>query len=144
MVRLLLSRFICASSNRANVLTANGMKQLCILSLLLFTVQFFVTPHTTRAATTFSIESVDIGLGQADLKETTLSVIRWVLGIMTLVAVVMIIVSIVVAATSSDGDRAEKAKKGIAGAVIGLIIILLAWAIVFFVARTTTNVTSNS
>jgi hypothetical protein len=120
------------------------MRKYFFFALLVLPIFCLAAPHTTHAATTFSIESVDIGLGQADLKATTLNVIRWVLSIMTLVAVVMIIVSIIVAATSGESDRAEKAKKGIAGAVIGLIIILLAWAIVFFVARTTANVTANS
>lgn len=95
------------------------------------------------AQTTFSIESVggQLGLGDADLRDTTLNVLRWILGIMALVAVAMIIFSGIIAATSSDEDRAATAKRVIAGAVIGLIVILLAWAIVIFVTRTTSNVT---
>lgn len=95
------------------------------------------------AQTTFSVESVgsQLGLGNADLKETTLNVLRWILGIMALIAVAMIIFSGIIAATSSDEDRAATAKKVISGAVIGLIVILLAWAIVIFVTRTTSNVT---
>lgn len=124
----------------------NTKCHLLVKSVLLFALLIVIATwgSSVRAVTTFSIESVDIGLGQADLKTTTLNVIRWVLGIMTLVAVTMIIASIIIAATASDGDRAEKAKRTIAGAVIGMIIILLAWAIVFFVARTTNNVTSNT
>lgn len=97
-------------------------------------------------ATALSIESIGntLGLGQADLKDTVLNILRWVLSIMALVAVIMIIFSGVIAVTSSDSDRAETAKRVISGAVIGLIIIILAWAIVFFVARTTANVTANA
>jgi hypothetical protein len=39
-------------------------------------------------------------------------------------------------------EKIEKAKKVISAAVIGLIIVLLAWAIVIFVAGTTKNVTT--
>lgn len=96
------------------------------------------------AATSFSVESVggQLGLGNADLKDTTLNILRWVLGIMALVAVAMIIFSGFIAVTSSDEDRAATAKRVIAGAVIGLIVVLLAWAIVLFVTRTTSNVTT--
>ncbi|MBI2984009.1 MAG: hypothetical protein HYY50_00030 [Candidatus Kerfeldbacteria bacterium] len=94
-------------------------------------------------ATTFSIESIgeQIGVGGADLKQTVINVIQWVLGIMALVAVAMIIFSGFIAATSPDQDRADRAQRTILGAVIGLVIILLAWAIVLFVARTTAEVT---
>jgi cytochrome bd-type quinol oxidase subunit 2 len=95
-------------------------------------------------ATTFSVESVgsQVGLGDADLKETVINVIRWLLGFMTLIAVVFIIYGGFVWLTAGGNeDRVEKAKQIITAAVIGLIVILLAWAIVIFVARTTANVT---
>lgn len=103
-----------------------------------------VVVQSAIAQTTFSVESVggQLGLGDADLKETMLNVLRWVLGIMALVAVAMIIFSGIIAATSSDEDRAATAKKVISGAVIGLVVILLAWAIVIFVTRSTANVTA--
>lgn len=122
------------------------MKKHFVVFLVACAWLVFATPQISHAVTTFSIESIgsQIGIGGADLKETVINIIRWVLSIMTLVAVVMIIGSVFVAATSSDSDRAEKAKRTIAGAVIGLIIVLLAWTIVFFVARTSANVTANS
>lgn len=109
-----------------------------VLGLLVFPVA------VSAASTPFSIESADVGLGGADLKTTTVNVIKLVLSLLTLVAVTMIIASVFIAATSGDSDRADKAKRTIAGAVIGLIIVLLAWAIVLFVTRTTANVTANS
>ena len=80
-------------------------------------------------------------LGTADLKETTINIIKLVLGLLGLIAVVMIIASGFIAATSANEDRAATAKKVIVGAVVGLIIVLLAWAIVTFATRTTVNVT---
>lgn len=97
-----------------------------------------------QAVTSFTIENVggQIGLGSADLKATVINIIKWVLGILALVAVVMIIWGGIQWMTAAGNEeRVEKAKKIISAAVIGLIIILLAWAIVIFVAGTTANVT---
>ncbi|MBI2985015.1 MAG: hypothetical protein HYY50_05335 [Candidatus Kerfeldbacteria bacterium] len=126
------------------------LKQLAKLALfgsLIGTWFFPIASHAQGAATTFSIESVGelIGLGEADLREVVINVIRFVLGFMTLVAVVFIIYGGFVWLTAGGNeDRIEKAKKIISAAVIGLIVILLAWAIVIFVARTTADVTGNT
>jgi amino acid transporter len=65
-----------------------------------------------------------------------------VLGILALLAVVFVIYGGFMWLTSSgDESRIESAKKTISAAVIGLIVVLLAWAIVIFVAGTTANVT---
>lgn len=90
------------------------------------------------AQTSFSIEDIgsSIGLGTADLKDTLINIIQWVLGILALVAVAFIIYGGVLWLTAAGRvERIEKAKKVILGAVIGLVIVLLAWAIVLFVAR---------
>lgn len=112
-------------------------------TLILLSSQIQLPAHA-QTSTTFSVESIggQLGLGSADLKQTILNIVQWVLGILALVAVAMIISSIIIAATSSE--RAEAAKKTITGAVIGLIIVLLAWAIVTFVLKTTSNITVNT
>ena len=91
-----------------------------------------------------TIESVgsSLGLGSADLKQTVVNIVQFVLGLLGLIALIMIIYSIVVAATTGDSDRAAKAKGGIIAAMVGLVIILIAWAIVTFVIGTTRNVTT--
>lgn len=97
-------------------------------------------------ATSFSIESIGskVGLGEADLKTTVLNIVQLVLGLMTLIAVVLVIYGGFVWLTSAGNEEnIERAKRIISAAVVGLIIILLAWAVVIFVARTTANVTSN-
>ncbi|MEK7538199.1 MAG: hypothetical protein AAB619_04485 [Patescibacteria group bacterium] len=96
------------------------------------------------AATSFSVESIggSIGLGNADLKQTVINILNLALGLLALVAVVMIIVGGFTWLTASGNEeKVDKAKKIISAAVIGLIIVLLAWAVVIFVARTTANVT---
>lgn len=97
------------------------------------------------SATTFSIESVgsSIGLGNADLKQTVVNILNLVLGLLALIAVVMIIIGGFTWLTAGGNEeKVDKAKKIISAAVIGLIIVLLAWAVVIFVARTTANVTA--
>lgn len=119
------------------------------IALALGIVATLATPVVSRAAvqvTSFSIESIgtQIGLGESDLKATVINIIRLILGLMTLIAVTMIIYGGFRWLTAAGNEEnVEKAKKIISAAVIGLIVILLAWAIVIFVARTTANVTVN-
>ncbi len=97
------------------------------------------------SATSFSIESVGstLGLGTSDLKQTVVNILNLVLGLLALIAVVMIIIGGFTWLTAGGNEeKVDKAKKIISAAVIGLIIVLLAWAVVIFVARTTANVTA--
>src|SRR5947208_1252090 len=98
-------------------------------------------------ASTYSIESTvsSIGLGNADLKKTVVNILNLLLGLLALIAVIMIIIGGFTWLTAGGNEeKVDKAKKIISAAVIGLIIVLLAWAVVIFVARTTANVTSNA
>ena len=116
------------------------------LALITSSVMLLALPVVASATTTsFTIEDIgsSVGLGTADLKDTVVNIIQWVLGILALVAVVMIIIGGFQWMTAAGNEeRIEKAKKVISAAVIGLIIVLLAWAIVIFVAGTTANVTT--
>ena len=113
-------------------------------------VMALALPFATQpahAASLLSIESVgsQIGLGNADLKKTVLNIVQMVLGLMALIAVVLVIYGGFVWLTSAGNeDNIEKAKRIISAAVVGIIIVLLAWAVVIFVTRTTTNVTTNT
>jgi TRAP-type C4-dicarboxylate transport system permease small subunit len=117
------------------------MNKKIIISLLGLGLIFM--PNIVMAATSYSIENIgsSIGLGTSDLKHTVVNIIQWVLGILALVCVVMIIIGGVMLMTPTSEEKAEKAKKIITGAVIGLIVVLLAWAVVIFVAGTTANLT---
>jgi len=117
--------------------------------LLIIGGAFFVVTPAVHAvtATSFSIESVgsQVGLGDADLKQTVLNIIRWALGFLTLAAVSYMIYGGFVWLTAAGNEqRVEKAKQIILQAAIGMVIVLLAWAIVVFVARTFANTTSNT
>jgi TRAP-type C4-dicarboxylate transport system permease small subunit len=97
------------------------------------------------AASALTIETVGntIGLGTADLKDTVVNIIQWVLGLLGLIAVIMILIGGFQWMTAGGNEeKVASAKKIISAAVIGLIVVLLAWAIVIFVVQTTSNVTT--
>lgn len=87
--------------------------------------------------------SASIGLGQAGLKQTTVSVLRFVLGLLGIVGAAMTIYGGYAWLTAGGNEqRIEKAQTILRSAVIGLVIIFFAWAIVSFVARVGANVTT--
>lgn len=97
-------------------------------------------------STSFSIESIggQVGLGDTDLRQVVFNVIRLVLGLLSLAAVSYMIYGGYIWLTAAGNEqRVEKAKQIILQAAIGMVIVLLAWAIVFFVARTFANTTTN-
>lgn len=117
-------------------------RSLIVLGLSLATT-IFAAP--VQAATSFTIADNiggSIGLGNVDLKQSIINIINLALGLMSLVAVVMIIIGGFTWLTSGGNEeKVDKAKKTISAAVIGMVIIMVAWAIVLFVTRTTANVT---
>ena len=83
------------------------------------------------------------GLGTEDLQSSVTNIVNWVLGFLGLIAVILIIYAGVIWLTAAGNeDRIDKAKKILSAAVVGLIVILLAWASVIFVVGTTSNVTT--
>ncbi|MBI3957090.1 MAG: hypothetical protein HY340_03835 [Candidatus Kerfeldbacteria bacterium] len=92
-------------------------------------------------AVSFENPSQTLGLGTTDLKGTVINIINWVLGLLGIIAVIMILIGGFQWMTASGNEeKVEKAKKIISAAIVGLIIILLAWAIVNFVIGTAENV----
>ncbi len=91
-------------------------------------------------APTVSALTIDNGYGtniygtDKPLSEQITSIIQWVLGFLALVAVIMIIYGGFIWLTAAGNEeRVGQAKKIISAAIIGLVIILLAWAITWFV-----------
>jgi len=105
-----------------------------------WTVACLVLTPTVAGAISYINPSESLGYASADLQETVIRVVQWALGLLALVAVIMIILGGFQWMTAGGNEeRVEKAKKLISAAVIGLIIVLLAWAIVIFVVGVTTN-----
>ncbi|GEM_PF-680212 len=104
-----------------------------------------VGPYLSQGVKAITIDDVGatIGLGAADLKQTIINIIKWALGLLGLVAVIYIMYGGFVWMTAAGNiDKVRKAKRIIIQGVIGLIIILLAWAIVSFVIQTAINATN--
>ncbi len=124
-----------------------GLIIVCLIVGLVTLAGWLGYASNATAQTTFSIENIgsSLGLGTADLKQVVVNIIQWVLGIMALVAVVFIIYGGGLWLTSrGNADKVDKAKRVIVAAVVGLVIILISWAIVVYVIRTFVNVTTNS
>lgn len=104
---------------------------------------FTRVPVAHAQATPISIESIggQLGLPETDFKQVVIRTIKLILGLMTLVAVVLVVYGGFVWLTSAgDESKIENAKKIISAALIGLVVILLSWALVIFTTRTATNV----
>ncbi len=92
------------------------------------------------------LDNSDIGnitgsdIGSGNLKEAIVVVIQYILGFVAIVAVVVIVIAGIrfIVSAGEEGEK-EKAKKMIIYALIGLVIILLAEAIVNFVLDVGTN-----
>ncbi|PIY96861.1 MAG: hypothetical protein COY66_02370 [Candidatus Kerfeldbacteria bacterium CG_4_10_14_0_8_um_filter_42_10] len=84
-------------------------------------------------AVSFYNPSSTLGLGSSDLQTTVIAIIQWVLGLLGLVAVIMILLGGFKWMTAGGNEeKIESAKKLLTAAIIGLVIVLLAWAIVIF------------
>lgn len=86
-----------------------------------------------------------LGLGSADLLDVVINVVQWILGLLGLVAVMVMIYGGIIWLTSAGNEqKIAKAKKIIINGLIGLVIILLAWAIVYFVMQVIGNTSGSS
>lgn len=73
----------------------------------------------------------------------TVNVIQWALGFLGLVAVIMILWGGITWMTSAGNeDKVRKAKDILRAAVIGLVVVLLSWALVAFVFDTSRELTT--
>lgn len=101
---------------------------------VLLGVALWLTSAPSLAVTVDPNLGTTFGLGTADLQSTVIKIVQWALGFLGLVAVIIIMYGGFVWLTAAGNeDKVRKAKKIITQAVIGLIIILLAWAIVTFI-----------
>lgn len=87
----------------------------------------------------------ELGLSAAEPKDIVVNILRLVLQYLPLVAVVMIILGGLRWMTAGgDEEKVSKAKHTLSAAVVGMVIVLLAWAIVNFLVDSTLDVTNTS
>lgn len=109
----------------------------------LFSVLGALLIAKTVYAVSFYNPSDTLGLGSADLQETVIQIIQWILGLLGLIAVIMILIGGFKWMTAGGNEeKIEAAKKLLTAAIIGLVIVLLAWAIVIFAMGVLQNTTT--
>ncbi len=94
---------------------------------------------SVKSASALSLINPESGLGleSTDLIDTVVAIVSWVLGLLALIAVIMIIIAGFQWMTAGgNDDQVANAKKRIYAAGIGLVIVLLAWAIVLLAVNT--------
>ena len=82
-------------------------------------------------------------LTSASPVDITVNVIKWVLGLLGLIAVVMIIWGGFTWMTSAGNEeRVRKAKDVLKAAIIGMIVVLISWVLVVFIFTQTRELTT--
>jgi cbb3-type cytochrome oxidase subunit 3 len=86
----------------------------------------------------------EAGIGDASIAEVTGSVVKAILSVLGLVALIIFIIAGFQWMTSGGNkEKIQGAQKLMGAAVIGLIIIIIAWAAAHFVVNALTDVTVN-
>jgi cytochrome bd-type quinol oxidase subunit 2 len=114
-------------------------------SIGLLALLFLVFAPSNALAVTFNTNDVNgTTLPTKDLKSSITSIIGWALTFLGLIAVIMIIYGGFMWLTAAGNEeRISKAKQIISAAIIGLIIILLAAAIVYFIGQGVNTAATN-
>ncbi len=114
-------------------------KSLSTIGSLFAVVALCSFPLATQA---LSIDNVgeSIGLSSPNFSVLLVNLVNWILGLLGIIAVAMIILGGFQWLISGGNDESvATAKKTIGNAVVGIVIILLAWAVVHFTIGTIQN-----
>jgi amino acid transporter len=117
-----------------------GLKNMKKVALFLAVFALVVAPQLALAAANIepglNMLASPLGLGTRDLRETIASIINVAMGLLGIVAVLIILLGGFKWMTAMGNDEnIKKAKSLIIAGVIGLIIILTAYAIATFVVN---------
>jgi Zn-dependent protease with chaperone function len=90
------------------------------------------------------INKAEIGLTRADPRETAVKIINVALGFLGIIAVIIVLYGGFMWMTAGGNEeRITKAKQILTAGVIGLVIIIMAWAIARFVVETLIEATKD-
>ena len=124
-----------------------------IMTVMAISAVFTLGAGTASAATSSLIDSTDLGLeygagtglGTQDIRTTVASIIRVAMGLLGIVAVVIILIGGFTWMTAGGNEeKVGEAKKWIFAGVIGLAIILSAYALTNFVINSLVNATTGN
>ncbi len=124
-----------ASCHRATIFSLIGV----------FTVLILLSLPIAARAISFENAGPLFGMGDVDFKQALINFINFVLGLLGLIALIMVLIGgFRWLVSMGEEEKIAVAKKTISGALIGMVLVLLSWAIVGFVLRTTANVSGAS
>jgi len=105
------------------------------LFAIVMIVAFMAAPVLSMATADLGLEDAQaLGLGDAGVKDIVNNIITIILGFLGLIAVILILIGGFMWMTAGgNDDRVKKGRQFIINGVIGLIIILAAYAIAAFV-----------
>jgi len=127
-------------------------KLMALLTIGVLSLGLFLATPSVASSTTNMIDSSDLGigygsytgLGSEDIRATVASIINVALGLLGIVAVVVILIGGFTWMTAGGNDeKVGEAKKWIFSGVIGLAIILSAYAIANFVIDSLVTATTD-
>jgi hypothetical protein len=112
--------------------------------LVLIGIFFFQTHVSAQVDTGIAQVGTDLGMPDTDIRVIIAKIVRIALGLLGIVALVLILYGGFIWMTAGGNqDRIDQAKKILVNAVIGLVIILSAFAIVSFVINKLAEATSD-
>lgn len=101
-------------------------------------------PAGAQAPTLFSLEEIgaSVGIGEVPLKTRFLGALGWYLGLASLFAFCFIVWGGILWMTSAgEQEKIDHARRILMWSCIGLVVVILAWAMTTFVFHTGANVT---
>ena len=108
--------------------------------LIIAVTAVFVMPLQTTAVSTPDIGAA-LGLTSADLIDIVVRFLKMALGLLGIIAVFMVLIGgFRWMVSGGDEEKLAAAKRTISAAIVGTVIVMLAWALVSFVIKTTANV----
>ncbi|MFA6171313.1 MAG: hypothetical protein WCW77_02820 [Patescibacteria group bacterium] len=123
----------------------NLVKLLMIVFLMLPVLSLAAMPAlaATEANTLFGLNTGEqIGLGNTGPKDIIVNLVQVALGFLGIIAVIIILIGGFKWMTAQgNDDKVAEARKLIQAGIIGLVIILAAWGITYWVIQTIWNVT---
>ncbi|MFA5061575.1 MAG: hypothetical protein WC526_00275 [Patescibacteria group bacterium] len=119
-------------------------KWLVIFGMLALLVPVLVSAQTPIGAQDLGIQyGAATGLGHQDIRVTVASIIRTAMGLLGIVAVVIILIGGFIWMTAGGNEeKTSDAKKWIFSGIIGLAIILAAYALATYVINSLVSATS--
>ena len=88
---------------------------------------------------------LDAAAEDVTIKDTALNIIKWAMGFVGIVAIVVFLIGGVTWMTAGGNEeKVKKGKKYLINGLIGLVIAILAYAIITLIERATSNIITGS